>query len=340
VHLNIPAESLEVQAWAKDTAARAVAIADELVDAHAWSATQSEIIRHALAEFPPPHEPPTLSFRVFLALLAAAGLDGGELPPIELGALTYLLDIALVLLDHVVDDDLTISPALKRYWAPYRPEEVNWAASATLALAPALALELPAPADRRIAVAGRLVRCVMSVADAQQRERRVQGEPVALAELVDIIGDRTGERSAAYAAVGAYYAGVSEDRAAACEVFGRALGTGMQMCNDVHDLFLDSPSKDVATGTVTVPMALELERCEGREWRSLWALFEEAQRDLGAEQTLRERLVAAGTLRRCAVLVGVQRARALAALDVAGIAGPARTVLSAMVEAWLEFGAA
>jgi geranylgeranyl diphosphate synthase type I len=335
----VPSDPRELAVWSRSIADGTAAAARAMIDAHAWSPAQRDILHTALAEFDPPAEPPLLSCRVFLCLLTAAGLGDGGLPPLELAALTVLLDIGFVLLDHVVDRDFAFDPALRAHWAGYGEPEIAWGAAALIALCPLLALELPVEEPARIAIARRLRRCMLSVSSAEQVELgRREGELPTLHELLAIVGDRTGERGAAYAAIGAAYAGASAEQVAACEAFGRALGAGTQICNDVHDLFLETPSRDLGSGTLTIPVALELERGSASEREELLARFRAARDDAAAEASLRALLRERGGLRRCAVVVGLHRARALSALTAAGLREPAHGLLADLAAGWLSFG--
>lgn len=152
------------------------------------------------------------------------------------------------------------------------------------------------------------------------------------------VAGKTGEEMATAAALAAHFAGAPAAVAAYARL-GRALGTAAQLGSDCRDLFGAMHSKDLASGTRTLPIALHLARLTGGERVAFLALLDAARTDAEAGRRVREALLASGALRRCAFTVELHCQRAYRAIEEAAPLEPARAALRGCIAGCSFFAA-
>ncbi|HWE61072.1 MAG TPA: polyprenyl synthetase family protein, partial [Chloroflexota bacterium] len=218
-------------------------------------------------------------------------------------------------------------------WAGYRPAEINLTAATLLCFLPQLAIAaLDAPTVVRAAMQETLAAGLLIMAAGQDCDLALAGTADPAPETVEAsVAGKSGEELAIFAALGAHLAGASPRVVASCQQLGRALATGGQLASDCHDLFFAAWSRDLASGTRTLPIALHLGRLQGRERAIFLALLDQARTDAAAQAQVRARLREAGELRRCAFTVEVYCQRAQRTLAEAGLLEPARSQLQEMI---------
>ncbi len=272
-------------------------------------------------DFPPPF--------MALLLLVYAAVRGESKPALPLAVATTFLYLGIDILDDLADGDLP------RHWKGRKESEINLAAVTLISTLPQLALsELDAPpetiADLQRILAGGL----LTMSAGQQRDLATAGATrVSAAEVEASVARKSGEELALFAALASRLAGASAAAVEAYACMGRSLGTAGQLASDFHDLFQARHSSDLANGTRTLPIALHLERPSRTGRRAFLALLDKARQSETARRAVRKRLLAAGELRRCAIIVELHCRRAQAALQRAGAREPARSELAALINA-------
>lgn len=262
-----------------------------------------------------------------LAPLLAEGLGAGEDGALPLAVASALVYLAVDTIDDLADGD---RPA---HWGRYTPGEINLAGATLLCSLPQLALEeLDAPAEVRAALQWTLAEGLLHMGAGQGADlAHTGGEEVTPDEVEASVEGKSGEEVATFAALAARYAAADGEVVELCAALGRALGTGGQLASDCYELFTETDCRDLVHGTRTLPVALHLERLPGEERREFLRLLERARSDAAVRAGVRERLRAAGELRRCAFVVEVHCQRALRALDRLPLEEPARSGLRTMI---------
>ena len=265
---------------------------------------------------------------VHLPLLVYSGLRGNDERAISLAAATSLLFLGLDIFDDLADGDLP------PHWNGTPTQEINLAAATLLCALPQLAIAgLDAPAARLAAMQRTLAEGLLRMSAGQERDLAMAGrDDVAPEEVEESVVAKSGEELAIFASLAAQFAGAPEEVADTYALMGRALGTAGQLASDCYDLFTAPHSRDLAHGTRTLPVAMHLRRQVGEDRTSFLRQLEQARKDALAQEVVRQRLRAAGDLRRCAFLVEVYCQRALRALKQADPLEPAATDLRAMID--------
>jgi heptaprenyl diphosphate synthase len=293
----------------------------------AASAEQLQLLDAALEPFARPDTRRAYYGAVHTPALIHAALAGDERPAWPLAAALALVDLGIRLLDALADGDLDLR------WAPFRPGEIELVGIGLACVWPQLAIqELAAPCELRLAMARRLGQGLALVAAGQQLDLRQRGEAAVDPDGAEraAVG-KTGERRATYAALGAMLAGASEERVQLCAGLGRALGTAAQIASDCHDLLVADDSRDLANGTRTFPIALELGQLTPLPRAELLERLDRAVQDAGIRAAVRARLREGGLVRRCALVVETYCQRAQRLLDELDALEPARTGLARMI---------
>lgn len=310
-------------------AARVLDAVEAFIARHARSKPQRRLLLTAAAGLRAQvEEEPDFPFPfLHLAPLLVRGLrrtGGDELP---LAVATSLLFLGVDVIDDLADGDRP------PHWGTRTPAEVNLAGATLLAALTQLAVaELDAPDAVRAAMQRTLAEGLLRMGAGQGDDLAHTGRDEVRAEAVEAsVEGKSGEEVATFAALAARYAGATEDVVETCAELGRALGTGAQIASDCHELFTEPDCRDLAHGSRTLPVALHLERLSGDERRAFLALLDRARGSAEARAAIRERLRAAGELRRCAFLVEIHCQRGLRALERLPLAEPARSAVRTML---------
>jgi cytochrome P450 len=195
-----------------------------------------------------------------IPLLVYSGIKGNSSTEIyKLAAALTLLDAGIYTLDHIMDRELE-GPLLS-----LPSGSVLLGAVCLISHLP-YQLLLSFPSDS--AQGETLVRMLADglsrigagqLIDISSHHRRVCPSSYMITEAVQW---KTGERRALFARMAAVLAGGSPEQQECYADFGRALGVARQLRSDLFDLFGAQPSRDLASGTATLPLALYLESCE------------------------------------------------------------------------------
>ncbi|WP_375138044.1 family 2 encapsulin nanocompartment cargo protein polyprenyl transferase [Streptomyces sp. Act143] len=181
------------------------------------------------------------AIRPALVLAAATALGGPEAraAAVRAAAAVELVHNFTLLHDDVMDRDTT-----RRHrptaWTVFGDTDAILAGDTLQALALRLLAEDPHPASA--AAAARLADCVVELCAGQHTdvalEKRSPGE-VTLDEVLGMAEAKTGALLGCACALGALYAGASEDDVEALDSFGREAGLAFQLIDDVIGIWGD-----------------------------------------------------------------------------------------------------
>jgi geranylgeranyl pyrophosphate synthase len=111
---------------------------------------------------------------------------------------------------------------------------------------------------------------------------------------------------------------------------GRALGTSRQLQSDCYDLLAKRDSKDLASGTRTLPIAWYL--------HGMSELLDRARTEPAAREEVRSHLIAAGAFRASGIVIELYCERARQALAKADPVEPAAGALRRRIDGASLFG--
>jgi hypothetical protein len=317
--------------WLDATGRVAEATARATCDRAAASSEQAALLRRALAELPGrgPGEGEFLpALDVPSAVMAAVrGRPDGAA---DIAAATLLMEAGIYLLDHVADAELGAE------WNGVPPQLVHLAGTGLATTLPQIALAgLDAPAEMRLRLGCIALDGLVRIAAGQQldiEDRCVPGPDLERVERA--VAAKTGERRALYATLAATFAGAPAEAVATYSAALRAYGVARQLCSDLYDLLADAPSRDLATGTRTWPVAWQLSRLTEPGRSALLELLDAAKGgDDVAQREVRGALVRGGAIVRTMLEAERHCVRARAQLRSARPRQPGAGVLAAMIDA-------
>lgn len=256
------------------------------------------------------HGPAATVRAMHLPLLVYAAITGDEEPAVPLGAICTLLYAGVDLFDDVIDGDLT------EEWRAFQSGE-PLLASVTLiaALAPLALAGLDAPAERIVAMMQTLARSGLVMSAGQQLELRLTGATDALSLPMEVaVLGKSGGFGALMAGLAAQFAGAPPEDVACFAEYGRALAVAGQIRSDLGDLFTGAHSRDLTSGTRTVPIALALEGLTGEARLRFELLLQRARTEVEVHTEIQAHARSLGVIDACARLVEYYGASASASL--------------------------
>jgi geranylgeranyl pyrophosphate synthase len=313
---------------ADDVLARAEAFALE----HAATPDQRCLLQTAFegarTRLPRRTGPPDYLDCVHIPRWVYAAVRGDDAPALPLAVVTTLLWVGIALLDDVMDGDL--SPI----WDGCRPAEVSLAGFTLVSATAPLALStIDAAPATIVAMQQSLARGLLAMSGGQQRDVAMAGSSAVSAPAVEAaVAGKSGEMLAMFAAMAAQLARAPAEAVAAYAEMARILGIARQFHSDCYDLFAAPHSKDLANGTRTLPIALHLQQLAGSEREDFLTVLDHARTDPGARDAVRARLLDAGALHACAVVIELYCDRAGPALAQAQPREPGHSVLRRWID--------
>jgi geranylgeranyl pyrophosphate synthase len=304
----MPPDTPAILPWFAEERAFVRTAARAFVERHAASTEQRSLLDAALEEMraaapgpsPAPH----------LALLVYAAETGDPAPARPLGLATALAELGMDLIDHVTDSELG------RRWHEPRPERRLIAGISLLASAPLALEELDLPQPRRDHLRHHFLSGLFPVAAGQLRDLELRHEPAPAPEAVQAaVQGKTGDRRAHYAHLGALAAGAPGHRCQSWAGFGRHLGVATQLVSDAADATAGDDSRDLASGTPTLPIALWLASLTDGERQEAMAELRRARTERAARLSVRDALRTCGAIRFCLVLAAREVGAARGVLD-------------------------
>lgn len=316
-------------AWATARCRAVVAGAGRLVAEAAAGPKQRHLLETALRGLRARQAAPgALLPSVHLPLLVAAHGTGDDAPALPVAVLTAILELGMDLADELADEELA------PHWAGLPAKAAAMAASLLISALPMRAVRaMPVPAERRLEMLDVLSRQGLLIAQGQQADVMLTRAPAPDPEAVarSNLG-KTGERRALYGLLAARFAGLPPAAEAGLAAMARALGQASQLENDLHDLIIESPSRDLGNGTRTWPIAWALGRVEGDARVMLLEALEAATRPGADHGHLQAWLRGLGVVRRTELEIAYHAGCALTALESSGAAPATASALAAMIE--------
>jgi len=308
----------EVVRWAEEFSVRQAASVEQIsLLARAFGGLRSQLKE---ADHP-------LCIPVPLAVYAAITGDAGAAVPVAAAA--TMLYLGVDIFDDVADGDLP------GHWDGCSAAEANLAAATLFAAMPPLVIaELDTAPETRSAMQRTLAMGLVQMAAGQQMDMALRVDEIVSTENVELsVSHKSGAEIGMFARLAALFAGATSDVVESCGLLGTALGTAGQLASDCYDLFETPKSRDLANSTRTWPIASHLGRLGDTERGAFLELLEAARTDAAAQETVRQRLRAAGELRRCAFTIEIYVQRARRALRDVGPVEPGSSMIEACLSA-------
>jgi geranylgeranyl pyrophosphate synthase len=263
-----------------------------------------------------------------LAALSAAAVGAEEPIGIAVGAVAVIAGLGIDLLDDLADQDLDSA------WRDVPSGGVLVLATALVsALAGKAIAELPVDGVARERMHAGLGAGLLEMSGGELDDvcSRGAGIPSPAAVEASVVAKSGGEMGLS-AALGAIAAGASDPVVGRLFEAGRHYGVALQLSSDVHDLGRLGASRDLSSGSRTLPIAYHARALSGSAARSEFARLLDDARDADpARVEVLRRLRDSGALRRVALIAELHHRQAQIALDGAALEGRCATRLRAFI---------
>lgn len=301
--------------------------AEKLALEQAFSVRQRRMINIAFSGLKRNRE--TFPAFIHFPLLVYAALRGNIEPAIPLATATTLFFLGVDIFDDVADADLP-----KLLWDRFHDSEINLMAATFFFSFPQLAISrIELPAERIQQMQETLARGFLNMAAGQLADLSKAGSAQATVDEVEAsVMAKSGEEFAMFALLSAHLAQSNTTLMKLCASFGRAYGVAAQLFSDCYDLFKASHSRDLASGTRTLPIAFHLETIKGQARKDFLLLLDRARTDPAAQKMVRNQLLATGQLRKCAFVVETYCQEALHLLSEMEALEPAAGLLRKKIQ--------
>lgn len=266
---------------------------------------------------------------IHFPLLVYAALRGNIEPALPLATATTLFFLGVDIFDDVADGDLPRS-----LWKGFHDSEINLIAATFFFSFPQLAIsrmELSAKTIHQMQET--LARGFLKMTAGQLADLSKAGSAETNVDDVEAsVVAKSGEEYAMFALLSAQLAQTNERLMELCSSFGRACGVAAQLFSDCYDLFKAAHSRDLESGTRTLPIAFHLEALKGHARKDFLLLLDLARTDSDAQKTVRNELLATGELRKSAFVVESYCQQALRLLSEMEAMEPAAALLRQQIK--------
>lgn len=283
------------QAWLHEHAGHAKHEAFAAIERFASTPSQTSLLRTILSSM---LGRGVCRMAMQLPLLVYSGIRGiPDSGAHQLAAALTLLEAGIYTLDHIVDMEID-GPLLEL------PQgAVLLGAICLISHLPSqIILALPCEAEVTADLARLLADGLAKIGAGQLEDIATASLQAPASTVIEqAVSLKTGERRALFTTMAAVLAGGKPAQIEAYAEFGRALGIARQLRSDLMDLFGPTPSRDLASRVLTLPLALYLEG--GDETRA--AEMERLLTDSGGQQAIQRQIC--GRLRESGVMREVVR---------------------------------
>lgn len=282
----------------------------EFIVSRALNPRQEELFRVAVDAWRDKlrREPPEYLPFVHIPVLVHRAAGGDEALGKRVACACAALFLGLDIFDDVADRDLP------EVWRSYPEHEVSLAGATLIWSLPQLMIaELPLPPERKGAMLAVAARELLNMAAGQQVDLALTGsESAAPDQVIASVQGKSGAELALFGYLAASAAGVGEEAAGHFAEFGRAFGSAGQIASDLYDIFGAPESKDLKSGTRTLPITYFLAKATP-EAKELLVNY-----DPDALEPLRQAMLASGAVRKTGLVIEMLRRKALKELEQTG----------------------
>ena len=243
-------------------------------------------------------------------------------PQAQLETLCLLLFAGINLHDDIADRE--VRPRL----AGHAPSQLQLAATSLLSALPLLCLKsLPQSATQLLGER------LLTMANGQYEDvSRAKSNSFDFDGVYKSVAEKSGAELALFARIGATCAGATEKVQDTYDQFGHALGIALQLVTDCFDLFQTEVSGDLTNGSRTLPICLYLDGLSDVEHAEAMELLQRAETDSKLHGVVQKRMRERGVLAQMALIIEVERQRAIRLLCEAAPLAEGKAELLSILE--------
>ena len=307
--------------------------ANNLLARHSESTEQKILLSRFLAGLEGKLGTHSLAFSIPLIIHCA--IKGEERSALKLAAACLCLYLAADIIDDIADGDFV------KHWGEEVSSSEGILASMVFAssIAPLAIDDLDIESQSANLLRKSLAKSIAASAagqqgDLQSRETLGSTSPE---QVVKNVQGKSGAEIAAFALMAAQLAGAEPSVADEYMSIAGIIGTCGQIMSDCFELYNPSEGRDLANGTVTLPLAIHFDRLVEEDKDQFQDLIRKARHDESARKKVRSLIAESGSLDQVYAFLKQSRTEALDRLERLNPLEPAATELKQIITAGTTF---
>ena len=267
--------------------------ANDLLARHSESIEQEMLLSQFLAGLEEKLGTHSLPF-INIPLVIHSAIKGEERSASKLAAACLFLYLAADIIDDIADGDFA------RHWGDELSSSEGVLASVVFAssIAPLAIDDIGIESQSACLLKTSLSKCVTKMAAGQQGDLLSKNtlRSTTPEQVVKNVQGKSGAEIATFALMAAQLAGAEPDVANEYMSIFRIIGTSGQIKSDCFELYNPSEGRDLANGTVTLPLAMHFQSLPEEDKDHFLNLIRLAQHDESARKRVRNLVAKSGAL--------------------------------------------
>lgn len=272
---------------------------------------------------------------ISLPLMIHSAIKGEERSATKLAAACLFLFLAADIIDDIADGDFA------KHWGEEISKSEGILASVVFSssIAPLAIDSMGIDSQRASLLKASLSKCIISMAAGQQGDIRSceSLHSTSPEQVIENVQGKSGSFRAGVALMAAQLAGAEKHVANEYMNIGRLIGTAVQIMTDCHELYDASEGRDLANGTVTLPLAIHFKDLPEEDKDQFLYLIKFAQHDEPARLKVRSLVAESGSLSQAYSFVQKNKSEALDRLDRLNPLEPAATEMKQTIRSSCTF---
>ncbi|KGG23763.1 MULTISPECIES: polyprenyl synthetase family protein [unclassified Prochlorococcus] len=263
-------------------------------------------------------------------LIIHCAIKGEERSAVKLAAACLFLYLAADIIDDIVDGDFS------RHWGEEISSSEGILASVVFAssIAPLAMDDIGIGTHGACLLKASLSKCIISMAAGQQGDLR-SSESLSSTppeQVIKNVQAKSGSEIAGFALMAAQLAGAEPYIANEYMSIGRIIGTAGQIMTDCCELYNASEGRDLANGTVTLPLAIHFQNLLEEDKNHFLNLIRLARHEESARIKVRSLVAESGSIAQTYSFLQKCKTEALDRLDRLDPLEPAATELKQLIK--------
>ena len=263
-------------------------------------------------------------------LIIHSAIKGEERSATKLAAACLFLYLAADIVDDIADGDFA------KHWGEEVSSSEGILASVVFAssIAPLAMDDIGIESQSACLLKASLSKCIISMAAGQQGDLRSSESlnSTSPEQVIENVQGKSGSEVAGVALMAAQLAGAEKHVANEYMNIGRLIGTAGQIMSDCCELYKSSEGRDLANGTVTLPLAIHFQNLLEEDKDHFLNLIRFAQHGQSARIKVRNLVTESGSLAQAYSFLQRCKAEALDRLDCLNPLEPAATELKQRIK--------
>ena len=272
---------------------------------------------------------------ISLPLMIHSAIKGEERSATKLAAACLFIFLAADIIDDIADGDFA------RHWGEviFKSEDILASVVFASSIAPLAIDAMGIDSQCASLLKASLSKCIISMAAGQQGDIRSCESLLSTSpeQVILNVQGKSGSEIAGVALMAAQLAGAEKHVAREYMNIGMLIGTAGQIMSDCCELYDNLEGRDLANGTVTLPLAIHFKGLPEEDKDQFLNLLKFAQHDVPIRSKVRNLVAKSGSLSQVHYFLRKTKAEALDRLDRLNPLEPAATEMKQTIRSSCNF---